>query len=179
VKILSLQFPKHWTFTDSDLWCKLKRWECFPQWGRGKVIRAPWSWDSTEESSVVGRRTSGLFLHVLHLYSYCLQWTQCLMSADFPAREALISYGPCLKMLHHSGVPRDILSCTYRDRWIGRGGSRCLPALTWLGLSVMLVAEERRERFTCLSAINDTEIIQWQTVTLSAKTLASSDVFDS
>jgi hypothetical protein len=33
------------------------------------------------------------------------------------------------------------------------------------------------ERITCLSGINDTEIIQWHTVTLSAKPPASLDVF--
>ena len=38
---------------------------------------------------IIGRRMSGLFLHELHLYSYYLQWTHYLMSADFPAREAL------------------------------------------------------------------------------------------
>jgi hypothetical protein len=129
MKILILPFPNHWLFTDSDLWWKLKRWACFSQSGREKVFRTPWSCDRTEESSDVGRRTSGLFLYELHLYSYYLQWTQYHMSADFPAREAFLLRGPCLKMFHHSGVLRDILSSTYLNRWIGRGGSSCVLAL--------------------------------------------------
>jgi len=68
------------------------------------------------------------------------------MSADFPAREGLISCGPRLQMLHHSGVPKDILSSTYCDRWIGRGGPRRVPSLTWLELSWVLDVEALRER---------------------------------
>lgn len=82
-------------------------------------------------------------------------------------------------MLHHSGVPRDILSSTYRDQWIGRGGPSCVPALTLLELSGVLDVDALRERFICLTVINDAEIIQQRTVPLSAQTLTFLDVFDS